>query len=158
MEPVLVLPLPVWAPLHEPEALQAVGLLVVLQLRVALLPVPMLVGDKAMVTTGATAPPPPAVTFTLVDIRPPTSKLPLALRPSSPPDDTVDTIIKANTAFPRRRVATVPRPQRTPSPSNPDDTIKMGDELAEKLQEARDRLTENAAPEAPKPRAPKAPR
>ena len=92
-------------------------------------------------------------------MRPPTSKLPLALRPSSPPDDTVDTIIKANTAFPRRRVASVPRPQRTPSPSNPDDTIKMGDELAEKLQEARDRLTESTAIEPPnKPRAPKAPR
>jgi serine/threonine protein kinase len=91
-------------------------------------------------------------------IRPPTSKLPLALRPSAPPDDTVDTLIKANTAFPRRRLG-VPRPQRTPSPSNPDDTIKMGDELAEKLQEARDRLTENSAHEAPqKPRLPKIPR
>jgi len=64
--PVLVLPLPATAPLHEPEAVQEVGLLVVLQLRVELLPVPILAGDIDIVTTGAIAPPAPEVTLTVV--------------------------------------------------------------------------------------------
>ena len=67
------------------------------------------------------------------------------------PDET-DTLVKANT-FPRRQ-------RRPRTASSPDDTIKMGDELSERLQEARDRLNENAAnADAPaKPRVPKTPR
>lgn len=66
MTPVLVLPLPALAPLQEPEAVHEVGLLVALQLSVALLPVPILVGATEMVTTGATAAPPPVETFMVV--------------------------------------------------------------------------------------------
>ena len=74
---------------------------------------------------------------------------PGTLRGSSPPDET-DTLVKANT-FPRRQ-------KRPRTASNPDDTIKMGDELEERLQEARDRLGEGNPPDALKPRAPKSPR
>lgn len=63
---MLVLPLPALEPDHEPLAVQAVGLLVTLQLTVALEPVPMVAGATAIVTTGATAPPPPDVTLTVV--------------------------------------------------------------------------------------------
>ncbi len=78
-----------------------------------------------------------------------------ALRPSaqkhgsSPPDET-DTLVKANT-FPRRRA----RPRTA---SSPDDTIKMGDELEERLQEARDRIGDGTSSDVGKPRAPKSPR
>lgn len=70
MVPVLLLPLADLAPLHEPLAVQAVGELVALQLIVELDPVPIEVGDTAMVTTGATTPPPPDVTFTVVVAEP----------------------------------------------------------------------------------------
>lgn len=65
MVPVLCDPLPLFAPDQLPLAVQLVGLLVALQLKVELLPVPMLLGETEMVTTGATAPPPPLVTFTV---------------------------------------------------------------------------------------------
>jgi hypothetical protein len=68
--PVLVVPLVPFAPVHEPEAVQDVGLLVADQLIVAALPVPMLVGFTAIVITGAMTAAPPAATDTLVDPTP----------------------------------------------------------------------------------------
>jgi len=66
---------------------------------------------------------------------------------TQPPEDATETLVKPNTF--RRR----PR-QRTSS--SPDDTIKMGDELAERLQEARDRIGDASSTEVTsKPRIPK---
>jgi serine/threonine-protein kinase len=69
---------------------------------------------------------------------------PPAVRTS--PTEEVDTLVKPNT-FKRR-----PRPRTA---SSPDDTIKMGDELEERLQEARDRIGDGSVPDVNKPRVPK---
>jgi hypothetical protein len=63
---VLVLPLPALEPLQLPLAVQEVGLLVALQEIVALLPVPMELGDTEIVTTGGEAALPPLETPTVV--------------------------------------------------------------------------------------------
>jgi hypothetical protein len=62
MAPVLTLPEAAFEPLHEPLAVQLVGLAVALQLTVALLPVFIDVGETEMDTTGT------ATTVKLVDL------------------------------------------------------------------------------------------
>jgi hypothetical protein len=88
-----------------------------------------------------------------IPIRAPLPKRP-PTRGNAPPDESVDTIVKPNSMFPRRRGGVRPRQQ---SPSSPDDTIKMGDEIADRLAEVHERLNEPAS-EPAKPRAPKVPR
>jgi serine/threonine-protein kinase len=63
------------------------------------------------------------------------------------PEDATETLVKPNQfkRRPRQRVS-----------SSPDDTIKMGDELAERLQEARDRIGDASSTDvSSKPRVPK---
>lgn len=68
--PVLVLPLPAFAPVQLPLAVQEVGLLVADQFMVALFPVPILVGDTDSVTTGGEAKGAPELTDTDVEALP----------------------------------------------------------------------------------------
>ena len=75
--------------------------------------------------------------------RPPRLRLPSS-------DDGDATLIHSRPGFPKRRARKI-------MPSSPDDTIKMNGDLAERLQEARDRLADAAEepPLATSPRAPK---
>ena len=68
--PVLVVPLIPLAPAQDPLAVQVVGLFVADHEIVAELPVPILTGLTAIVTTGAITVPPPALTLTLVEPTP----------------------------------------------------------------------------------------
>jgi serine/threonine-protein kinase len=76
-----------------------------------------------------------------------TSRRPPTTKPgSAPPEDATETLVKPNTF--RRRV-------RSRASSSPDDTIKMGEDLFERLHEARSRVDEGSSPDVSKPRAPK---